>query len=146
MKTALFYFSGTGNSLQVARDLAKELGNTETVPIARVIGSNFDSSVDRIGLVFPVYMFGMPLIVRRFIEKINADKAKYIFAVVTCGGKAGNTLKQVDQLLKKRGSSLAAGFIVCMPGNYTPLYGALPVNKQNKLFAKEQSRIKEIAE
>ncbi|MFA6350058.1 MAG: EFR1 family ferrodoxin, partial [Candidatus Omnitrophota bacterium] len=41
---------------------------------------------------------------------------------------------------------LAAGFIVCMPGNYTPLYGALPVNKQNKLFAKEQSRIKEIAE
>jgi ferredoxin/flavodoxin len=145
MKTTLFYFSGTGNSLQVCRDLAKELGNTEITPISKVVGNNPDFSADRIGIVFPVYMFGMPLIVKKFLEELNADKGRYIFAVATCGAKAGNTLRQADQLLKRRGLILAAGFIIRMPGNYTPLYGALPVKKQQKLFDRESNRIKEIA-
>ncbi|MCX5712222.1 MAG: EFR1 family ferrodoxin [Candidatus Omnitrophica bacterium] len=146
MKTTLFYFSGTGNSLQVARDLAKELINAEITAIAKVIGKNPDFSADRIGIIFPVYMFGMPLIVKKFVEELKVDKNKYIFAIATCGGKAGNTLRQADQLLKAHGLSLAAGFIIRMPGNYTPLYGALPKKKQDKLFAKELSRIKEIVQ
>ncbi len=33
-----------------------------------------------------------------------------------------------------------------MPGNYTPMYGAIPVEKQQKNFAQESKMIKEIAE
>ena len=33
MKTTIFYFSGTGNSLKVAQDLAIKLGDSTIVPI-----------------------------------------------------------------------------------------------------------------
>ena len=39
MKTDLFYYTGTGNSLWTARMLAKELGDAEIIPIIRLPGS-----------------------------------------------------------------------------------------------------------
>jgi len=143
--TTIFYFSGTGNSLKVSRDLAAELGDANVISIPKVIGKEIDLSSQRIGIVYPVYMFGMPLIVSKFIKQLKAAKGKYIFAVATCGGKAGNTLGQNAVELKSQGLVLAAGFIVKMPGNYTPLYGAIPVDKQNKMFDMEKQRIKDIA-
>jgi len=35
MKTTIYYFSATGNSLNIARNIATELGDTELVSIAR---------------------------------------------------------------------------------------------------------------
>jgi len=145
MKTQIFYFSATGNSLKVARDLAYALGEAQITSIPKVIDCDLDLSADRIGLVYPVYMFGMPLIVSRFIAKLKAAQVKYFFSVATCGGKAGLTLKQNQRLMQGHGLKLSAGFIVKMPGNYTPLYGALPTEKQAELFKKEEERVKYIA-
>ena len=36
MKTTIYYFSGTGNSLKIARDIAEKLEECELVPIAKV--------------------------------------------------------------------------------------------------------------
>lgn len=145
MKTTLFYFSGTGNSLKVARDLAVELGNADIVPVVNALKQGIDLSAERIGIVFPVYMFGPPLVISGFIEKLSAAKDKYFFAIATYGGKAANTLEICSSLFQKRGLELSAGFLVKMPGNYTPLYGAIAPDKQNKLFQKEKRRVKEIA-
>lgn len=145
MKTTIFYFSGTGNSLKVSRDLAVELGNTEVISIPKAMRQGIDLSADRIGLVYPVYMFGLPLIVKDFIGRLKADKSKYIFSVANYGGLAANTLGLNAELLASQGLKLSAGFLVKMPGNYTPLYGAIPKHKQDKLFAREQRKIKQIA-
>lgn len=56
MKTEIYYFTGTGNSLVVARDLTKEL-NGELIAIPSVMSKetiNIDAEV--IGIVFPVYI------------------------------------------------------------------------------------------
>jgi len=145
MKTALFYFSGTGNSLVVARHLAKELGDTEIIPISKVILDNIDLSADRIGIIFPVYMWGLPLIVTEFVKKLKSESSKYIFGVATYGGMPCATLVQLAAILKDRGMKLSAGFGVQLPGNYTPLYGAIDTEKQEKMFEKERIKIKEIA-
>lgn len=144
MKTSIFYFSATGNCLKVTRDLARELGDAELINIAKVNDSQIILTADRVGIIFPVYMFGMPLIVSRFIKKLKADKDKYIFAIATCGGKAANSLGQTEKELEAIGLKLSAGFIIKMPGNYIPLYGALPESKQQEMFSKEAGRIKEI--
>lgn len=146
MSTTIFYFTGTGNCLKTARDLAAEIGDADIVNIAKVIDKEIDLSAERIGIIYPVYMFGMPLIVARFIRQLKAPQDKYIFAVATCASKAGNTLGQNARLLKSQGLELAAGFIIVMPGNYTPLYGAIPAEKQQKMFEREKQRVKEIAE
>jgi ferredoxin len=145
MRITLFYFTGTGNCLTVARDLAKELGDTNIVSIPKAINGEIDLSADRIGIIYPVYMFGMPLIVSRFIKKLSSAKNKYIFAIATYGGMPGGSLGQTARELKAAGLKLSAGFGIAMPGNYTPLYGAIDKKKQESMFAKESKRITRIA-
>lgn len=146
MDNQLFYFSGTGNCLKVARDLAGELGGADILPISKAMREGIDSSAKRIGIIFPVYMFGPPLIVAKFIKKLALDKDKYIFAIATCGGKSANSLGFIARELDLKGMKLSAGFIIKMPGNYTPLYGAIAPDKQEKMFKDEGKRVKEIAD
>ncbi len=145
MKTTIFYFSATGNSLKVSRDIALELGDTNLIPIAKAIGKPIDMSARRIGLVFPVYAWGLPVIVAEFIKKISVTGEKYVFAVATCAGSIGATLKQTKKILRSRGITLNAGFKLVMPGNYIPLYGAIAHEKQKSMFKEEQTTVNMIA-
>ncbi|MBM3244913.1 MAG: 4Fe-4S ferredoxin [Candidatus Omnitrophica bacterium] len=146
MTTAIYYFSGTGNCLRVAEDLAGELGGAEVISIPHAVKNGlFSTEADCVGLVYPVYMWGIPLIVADFIRKIKIENNAFIFAIATFGGMPGATLLQNQKILALRGLKLSLGFAVRMPGNYTPLYGAIPQEKQEKMFEKEKQRVKEIA-
>jgi ferredoxin len=147
MNRIIYYFTGTGNSLKVARDLAKELGSTHLVPIASLMDKEtVHVSADQAGIVCPVYMWGLPLIVVHFVSSLVLTGSPYLFGIVTFGGLQGATLKQLDRLLAAKGQQLSAGFGVHMPGNYTPLYGAFPEEKQQRLFSAEAERVPRIAE
>lgn len=116
----IYYFSGTGNSLVVARDIAKKMnGNLISIP-SMMDKERIITDADIIGIVFPVYYLGsvnIPLIVQQFIMKLDKIDKKYIFAVCTYGGGSGSTLKIMDEMLKARGGRLASGFGVHMPQN-----------------------------
>lgn len=114
MKTVIYYFSGTGNSLAVAKELAKALeGVVELLPI---IGCEEKQGVeidaDLLGLVFPVYFFSTPNIVRAFLKKLVFKSEPYIFAMVTCNAQPGHSLYSLKRILKLKGESLAAGFTI----------------------------------
>ena len=145
MTTQIFYFSGTGNSLRVARDLALAVGDTDVTPIPKALREHAPIVAGRLGLVFPVYMWGMPRIVDEFCRQLQAPPTTYCFAVTTCGGSAGGTLQQLQTVLQARGLSLALGHVLRMPGNYTPMYGAPAEATQRKLFDTEKKAIPEIA-
>jgi ferredoxin len=146
MKTQIYYFTGTGNSLVVAKDIAKEL-NAELISIPSVIESEtVKTDAQVIGIVCPVYMWGPPIIVERFIKRIERIEDKYIFAIVTCGGMAAGAINVLDREIQSCGGKLAGGFKVVMPGNYTPMYGAIAEEKQQRMFEKWNSRIKSITE
>jgi ferredoxin len=144
MKNIIFWFSGTGNSLAVAMDLAGRLGNTALIPMAAIINRPIPSAAI-MGLVFPVYAFGLPLIVRRFIQRAPVNKAKYIFSVATMGGLAGRVHTETRDLLADQGAGLAAGWSIAMPGNYPALSAPPPPAKQTRIFEKEKERINAIA-
>jgi flavodoxin len=74
MITQIFYFSATGNSLALARNIAMELGETELISIPKVSGNCVTATAPRIGLVFPVYAWGLPRIVADFIKELKLDK------------------------------------------------------------------------
>lgn len=141
MKTVIFYFSGTGNCLKVARDLAQALGDTQVKSIPKLDPGQDLSAFGRVGIVYPVYMFGLPLIVADFIGKLKITPEQYVFTVATYGGKSGSAPVQVARLFGQKGICLCGQFGIKMPGNYTPLYGALPAEKQQELFRKEQESI-----
>jgi ferredoxin len=112
MRTEIYYFSGTGNSLAVAQSVARELGETDLIPIPKAMRNNLDTTAPRLGLVFPVYVWGLPRIVVDFARELKPHNVQYVFAVTTCGGTPGATLLQLQRLLRKNGTSLDAGFVV----------------------------------
>jgi ferredoxin/flavodoxin len=144
MKTVIYYFSGTGNSLKVAKEIAAGLGDAEMVPVREAVKKDTAADAARIGFVFPVYMWGVPSIVVDFVKKHKNLKGKYVFSVVTYGGSPGATNVQLKKLIQRSGGSLSAGFAVHMPGNYVPLYAARPLKTQVKLFEKAKTKIADI--
>lgn len=144
MKTIIYYFSGTGNSLKVAKDIANELKNTELIQICKSNMVINKATSNKIGVIFPVYVCGMPLLVKEFIEKLQIPKEAYVFTVVTFGAAAGASIAQVEKLLTYKDVKLSAAFKMKMPGNYQVMYPPFSEEKQAKDFKNEEEKIIEI--
>jgi Pyruvate:ferredoxin oxidoreductase and related 2-oxoacid:ferredoxin oxidoreductases, delta subunit len=146
MSTTIFYFSGTGNSLWIAQALARELGNTEVVSMVNWDKKQHIVESRRIGLVFPVYMWGVPRRVLEFLDQLPALNAEYIFAVANNAGQVANTLVQLDKVMQAKGLLLSSGWSVVMPSNYIPWGGPGPLEKQNELFTAAHLKISYIVQ
>jgi ferredoxin len=147
MQTVLYYFSGTGNSLKVTKGIASGLGNAQLVPVSKAVKEDVSVTADKVGIVFPVYMWGPPAIVAEFIKKLNGKiGGKYVFSVATCGGFQAGASKLVKKYIRAQGGELSGAFAIQMPGNYTPLYGAFSKEKQEKMFKSSESKINMIVD
>lgn len=139
----IFYFSGTGNSLYVARRIAAA-ENAAAACMARALREeNLDFEIEEgeaLGFVFPTYFYSVPSIVARFVQEARfngANASNYIYAVMTCGGTIGNGMRRFGKLLNTRDLSLNAGFTIIMPDNYNILFDLLtPQDKVADLLAK----------
>jgi ferredoxin/flavodoxin len=146
MNAETYYFSGTGNSLTVGRDIAKKIyGKLISIPSV-MDRETFTTDADIIGIVSPAYYMRIPGIVARFIGNLTNLQSKYIFVIVTVGGVAGGILERFSEAIGARGGHLAAGFIVRMPANYIHDAGALPVFLQNFMFRNWKKRADKIAD
>lgn len=147
IKTVLYYFSGTGNTLMLARLLAKQLGNTEIINIVSCDGSPTVPEADAIGILFPVYAFGLPKIVHNFIHNnLQIADNTYVFSVTNYASAGGPpALKQLKFLLKEKSYKLNAGFGIPMPSNYIPFGGAETQEKQNRKFLAAAEKVNKIA-
>ena len=125
MNHLIYYFSGTGNSLQVARVLGKKLGDTELVPMLSNIKTGaIAPQATCIGLVFPVHNFTLPAVVQSFLKTADFSLTEYIFAVATRGGSPCRVFMHLDRLLGKQGKKAQAFFYIDMPNNWLLLWDA----------------------
>jgi ferredoxin len=145
MKTTIYYYTGTGNSLWVARTLAKELGETDLVSIPDLKEDDQISDAVVIGLIFPVYIWGVPAPIVRFVQRLKGLQPDYVFAIAVNGGQVSNTLVELSDTLKTIGITLSSGFEVGMPSNYIPWGGPGPKEKQNQLFGLGTAKLARIA-
>ena len=123
----VFWFSGTGNSLWLAQKLAQAVGDRLFSMADACVQGNFSfhlQSDERIGFVFPVYGWDVPVIVRRFIENLVLDSNNH-FCYVACtyGDDMGKTEERVCSLLSRKGLSLQGIYAVQMPNTYVCLPG-----------------------
>ncbi|NLW46266.1 MAG: hypothetical protein GXY86_02850 [Firmicutes bacterium] len=99
--------------MNFAKKIAGGLNEAELISIPKIITQDrIDASASKIGLVFPVYAWGMPRIVAEFIKKLKLDKEQYVFAVAVNAGNPGCTLKKLKKILNRKGSQLNAGFAI----------------------------------
>ena len=115
MNTEIYYFSGTGNSLFVARELQKRIPDSKLIPIISLLHKDVIQTAGKsIGIVFPVHAITIPIAVRKFLRKTDLRSAEYIFAVATRGGSIFRGFKLIDKLLKKKNKHLDSYFILNM--------------------------------
>lgn len=65
-KTVLYTFSATGNSLAAAQELGALLEDSILVPLVGASGREGGEQRQQIGVVTPVYHFGLPRLVAEF--------------------------------------------------------------------------------
>ncbi|MCL1914205.1 MAG: EFR1 family ferrodoxin [Eubacteriaceae bacterium] len=136
----IYCFTATGNSLYAAKQIAEKIEGS----IAPMNGAPVLIDDDVIGFVFPVYFWGLPRIVERFVAEAQiSNQNAYVFAVATYGGVVNGTLGLFKNLLKSNSMSLNYGEYVKSVENYIPRY---KVNSSEELRQKADKKILEIAE
>lgn len=113
----VFYFTATGNSLFVAKQLSDN-----PLSIAQELKkSNLEYSADEIGFVFPDYAAAAPLIVRDFLCKARF-KAKYMFSIITYGNASVNVSEWWNKYATEQGVSFNYIKPLLMVDNYLPVF------------------------
>ena len=137
----ILYFSGTGNSLAIARKIAEAIGE-QVITLPDALRQDLTTE-QRIGLVFPTYDFNMPPAVRNMVPRLKISPKAYIFAVTTCGAQAGNSLWTLHRLLRKNGVELAYAHKIRVPDNSAIAFGRNP-NEQVWKFERFAHRLDRI--
>lgn len=117
-------FSGTGNSMYVARRLAEILGD-EVVSLPVVGNGGLCADSDRVIWVFPVYSWGMPPVLDNIIKSIEIEGAGIAkhYAVMTCGDDTGYADRTWRRTIERRGWQAGGVWSVRMPNTYVCMKG-----------------------
>lgn len=137
MDTTIYYFSSTGNSLDVAKVITKELEGT-LLPMTKHIGGQCDSQ--NIGFIFPTYFWGLPHLVEDFISKLIITKDNpYIFGIMLAKASGGG-LGSLALSLNQKGLQLDYGKTIHSVSNYIVSYD-IDMNTVDKITesAREQA-------
>lgn len=124
----IFYFSGTGNSEHVAKQLAAVLGDSRLVPIGDAVRCGeyaYRVADDEpIGWVIPIYSWGPAPIAALFAKHLQLSgytSRTYCYTVLTCGDEVGEAPAMWRGCLGK--IDCHAIFSIQMPNNYILLPG-----------------------
>ena len=113
----IFYFTATGNSLYVAKQI-----EAKPVSIPQVIHQeNREFSADSIGIVAPVYGHEMPNMVKDFIRNsvFNTD---YFYIILTYGNRHGGAAELAKQFCDECGIKVNYINVVLMVDNWLPSF------------------------
>lgn len=123
----IIYFSATGNSKYVATRIAEKTNDRLVSIVDCCRNSEYSfrpKDGEAVGMISPVYHWGLPSIVDSFLSKIQLDIAyhAYIYFVATYGTTTGQSSTFVKRHLKRKGLSLSASYSVKMPDTWTPVF------------------------
>lgn len=129
----VFYFTATGNSLYVARQL-----DSETISIPQIIDNdNLHFSAEKIGIVCPIYGHEMPKMVKAFLKKAELD-TPYLYIILTYGALHGGAAELANDYLKSISKSADYIHSIVMVDNFLPNFD---MNEQMKIDKKISQNI-----
>ena len=139
MKTIIALHTGTGNSLYIA----KRIPDAEIHRMGDFLSGRYElpEDTERLGIVFPVYCWGLPYPVRRFIREClgrrDNSKLGYVFGLATCGAFPLYTLHDLSAELSDAGIALAYGASFRLPDAYLPLQKKAVTPEATEKMAKD---------
>lgn len=113
----VFYFTGTGNSLYIAKQIEK---NPVSIPQA-IHEERAVYSADSIGIVAPVYGHEVPQMVKDFLKK-TAFHTDYFYMILTYGNRHGGAAELAQKLCQEYGIHVNYINVIQMVDNWLPSF------------------------
>lgn len=136
----IYCYSGSGNCLDMAKNIAKELGDTDIVMMRSFPAKTDASKAKRVGFIFPCYGGGLPGNVESYVKSIHIGINAYKFAIVQYAGYKGCGLHKIDSIVGLdywNGASNHCSCIWLMPHYLTiPPLPAKASQKRSEILAK----------
>lgn len=139
-KRVVLYFTGTGNSLYVARELAGKDGEILSIPQLARKGIN-DIEANEIGLVYPIYGHMPPYTVRQYIKQATL-KAEYKFAVLTYGSRHGGAAEIWNDISRRAGNPFDYINTMEMVDNWLPNFDMNEQMRMDKHIPQQLSELR----
>lgn len=111
----IFYFTGTGNCLYVAKKM-----ETHPISIPQIINHpSLNFKDEKIGIVAPIYGHEMPEMVKDFIKKATFE-TDYFYLILTYGNRHGGAAKLAWQFMQENNKKVNYINVLKMVDNYLP--------------------------
>ena len=122
----IFYFSGTGNTIWVAGQIAEAIGEELLFIPDLIKEGRYEFQVgkgEHIGFCFPTHGWQPPRIVRDFIKKLvlRGETNAFCWALTTCGDNMGECMTILNKELARKGLRADTLYSVIMPESYVCL-------------------------
>ncbi len=140
----IYYFTGTGNSIAICRELQKHFENAEFRSIASYAGrTEIGDDSEFVGFVVPTYYMDIPGIVRDFAGRLRLRPDAYVFAAIHYGLTHGRAFHSLNSVLEAGGAKLNLGWGITVPDNSIVFKTAL--GKQPAMHSEMTETVAELA-
>lgn len=134
----LFYFTATGNSLYVAKQL-----EDNGISIAQAVHDKEKKySADKIGVVCPVFGHEVPELVREFLQEAELE-TDYFYLILTYGNRHGGAAELAQKMLNGFGIHPAYINVILMADNFLPGFDMEEQKRMDKKVDAQIARIRE---
>lgn len=143
----ILYFTGTGNSLHIAKALSNRLGD-ELLSINEKIKKNDNRPIkcdERLVFVLPTYAWRIPTVVEQWIKTTSLEGARSAWLVMTCGDEIGNADEYNRELVEEKGIAHMGTVKITMPENYIAMFDAPSEDETKKIIEAADAQIDAIA-
>ena len=132
----VFYFTGTGNSLYIAKQIEET-----PISIPQVIHQeNQEFSADSIGVVAPVYGHEVPSMVKDFLKNAVLH-TNYFYMILTYGNRHGGAAELAKKLCDTYGIAVNYINVILMADNWLPNFD---MNEQKSMDKKVEEHLADI--
>lgn len=143
----IFYFSGTGNSQFVAKQIANHTDD-EIISINQSLKKNQQNvfkSEKPLVFVMPTYAWRIPKVAEEWIRKTQFEGNKDAYFILTCGDDVGNASKYAKKLCSEIGLQFHGLAPIIMPENYLLMFPTPDESESQIILEKAKPHIKSLA-
>ena len=98
-KNVIFCFSGTGNCLDLAKNIAHDLGGADIVMMRKAPEITDVRGAERLGFVFPCYGGGAPADMLAYAKTLQVSPDSYVFGISQSASYAGTGLHELNKII-----------------------------------------------
>ncbi|MCI9592410.1 MAG: flavodoxin [Lachnospiraceae bacterium] len=140
----ILYFSGTGNSQYVAKQIGKETGDCTLNLFQKLRDHDYGeiTSEKPWVIVTPTYAWRIPRLVSQWILKNPLTGSNKIYFIMTCGGDIGNAEGYTGKLCTEKKMTCMGCAEIVMPENYIAMFKTPAKEEAEKIIQAAQGPIK----